>query len=164
MQEGKGKNSVAIPQHQLLGFLNVEATSPPSVEWRSRSGCVAKAYLLIFGSRVDDIVHQYGEKLSHSSHTGSKCAIRSTTTRQLTDLAGLVYPLSGYRVYDIQNPQLVCSWCFLEMCVDLLDEDGLRLRTSKRGSVICMNRRETNLRPYLNVGGAERCDACDFGS
>lgn len=109
-----------------------EATSPPKV-WNgvSRSGCVAKAYLLIFGSRVDDVVHQYGEKLSHSSHTGSKCAIRSTTTRQLTDLAGLVYPLSGYRVYDIQNPQLVCSWCFLEMCVDLLDEDGFRLRTSK---------------------------------
>ena len=137
MQEEKRKLRSNSNNISFSAFLNRAATSPPRVEWRSRSGCVAKAYLLIFGSRVDDVVHQHGEKLSHSSHTGSKCAIRSTTTRQLTDLAGLVYPLSGYRVYDIQNPQLVCSWCFLEMCVDLLDEDGFRLRTSK-GSVMCM--------------------------
>jgi hypothetical protein len=132
------KSRAKIPQHQLLDFPNVEANITTQV-WdggRSRSGCMAKAYLLIFGSRVDDVVHQYGEKLSHSSHTGGKCAIGSTTTRQLTDLAGLVYPLSGYRVYDIQDPQLVCSWCFFEMCVDLLDEDGFGLRTSKRGSVM----------------------------
>ena len=83
---------------------------------------------MIFGSRIDDVVHQYGKKLSHSSHTGGKCTVRSTATRQLSRLAGLVYPLSGYRVYDIQNSQLVCARCFLEMCIDLLDEDGFGLR------------------------------------
>ena len=62
---------------------------------------LALAYLLIFRSGIYDIIHQYREQLSHSSHACSERAIRSTTTGKLTDLAGLVYPLSGYRVYDI---------------------------------------------------------------
>jgi hypothetical protein len=40
----------------------------------------------------------------------------------------LVYPLSCYRVYDIEDSKFVCTRCLLEVCVDFLDEDGFRLK------------------------------------
>ena len=82
--------------------LCVQRTTPGGIKRQICQSFVTKAYLLIFWSGVYDVVHQYREKLSHSSHASSKCAVRSTTTRQLSGLAGLVYPLSGYRVYNVQ--------------------------------------------------------------
>lgn len=40
---------------------------------------------------------------------------------------GLFEPFPGYRVYDVEYPQLVCSWSLLEVCVDLLDENRFGL-------------------------------------
>jgi hypothetical protein len=45
----------------------------------------------------------------------------------LTGLACSFYPLPGYRVYDIQDSQLVGARCLLEMSVDLLNQHGLIL-------------------------------------
>ena len=69
--------------------------------------------------------------------TGSVCTIGSTRPSGLAGLACLVYPLSRYRVYNIEYAKLMCSRCFLEVCVDLLDKDGFGL-----GS-----------RPHVSMGG-----------
>lgn len=67
----------------------------------------SRAYLLIFWGGCYDIIHEYGQQLSHSSHTSGEGAVGSTTTRCLSILLGLVYPLSGYRVYDVEDSKLV---------------------------------------------------------
>jgi hypothetical protein len=88
----------------------------------------SRAYLLIFWGGCYDIIHEYGEQLSHSSHTSGESAVWSTTARCLSTLLGLVYPLPGYRVYDVEYSKLVCTRCLLEMGVNLLDEDRFGLR------------------------------------
>lgn len=91
------------------------------------SSTSSRAYLLIFWGGCYDIIHEYGKQLSHSSYSSSESAIWSTTARCLSTLLGLVYPLSCYRVYDIEDSKFVCSGCLLEVCVNFLDEDGFGL-------------------------------------
>ena len=79
------------------------------------------AYLLILRSVVDDVGHQDGQQFRHSVDTSGESPISRGTSRWLTGLASCLYPLSSYRVYDIEYAQLVCSWSLLEMRVDLLD-------------------------------------------
>lgn len=81
------------------------------------------SYLLIFGGRCSDVVHEDGQQFSHSGHTSSKSPIRGSAAWLLTCLSGLIYPLACYRIYNIQNSQFVCRRCLLEVRVDFLDED-----------------------------------------
>jgi hypothetical protein len=61
-------------------------------------------------------------------HAGSICAIWSGAANGLSLGFGLVHPLSCYRVYDIENSQLVSPGGLLEVSVQLLDEDRFGLR------------------------------------
>jgi hypothetical protein len=54
----------------------------------------------------------------------------------LTSFACSFYPLAGYGVYDVEYAKLVGARCFLEMGVDLLDQDGFILDI---GSAQCGN-------------------------
>lgn len=103
----------------------------------ARDGVIAKydscllslssAYLLIIRSVVYDIGHQDRQKLSHSVDPSSKSSVWSSRAGWLACPARCFYPLSRYRVYNIEYAQLVCSWSLFEMGVDLLDEDGFIL-------------------------------------
>ena len=61
---------------------------------------------------------------------GGVSTIGSTRPCGLARLACLVYPLPRYRVYNIEYAKLMCPGSFLEVCVDLLDQDGFGLRLS----------------------------------
>lgn len=108
----------------------------------TKLSCNSKAYLLVVGSSVYDVSQEHRQKFGHSIHASSESTVWGTTTGCLTSLAGLVYPLSGYRVYNIEYSQLVCSWCFLEMGVDFLDEDGFGLGQRKMISMLSSKSRE----------------------
>lgn len=82
-------------------------------------------YLLIGRGGVYDISHQNREEFGHSSNTSSKGSIGRRASKRLAGLACLIYPLSSYRVYDVEYSQLLISWRFLEMCINFLNEDGL---------------------------------------
>lgn len=88
---------------------------------------MSSAYLLILRGVVYDIVHEYWEQFGNSVHTCSESAIWSIRSRSLTGLFGGLYPLSRYRVYDIEHAQLVSARCLFEMGEDLLDENGFIL-------------------------------------
>ena len=91
---------------------------------------LSSAYLLILRSVVYDIGHQDRQQLGHSVDPSSKGSIWSSRTGWLACPARCFYPLSRYRVYNIEYAQLVCSWSLFEMGVDLLDEDGFILQRS----------------------------------
>lgn len=57
---------------------------------------IASAYLLVLGSRRDNIVHQDGQQFSYSMHACSKCAILGSAAYGLSLGLGLVHPLAGY--------------------------------------------------------------------
>lgn len=71
------------------------------------------------------VIHQYWHQLCHSVDTASEGAILSRGVYGLAVGLRLVEPLAGYRVYDVEHSQLVCSRGLLEVRVYLLDEDGL---------------------------------------
>ena len=60
-------------------------------------------------------------------NTGSEGAIRCSRARRLSGLSRKLYPLTCYRIYDIEYSQFMCGGCFLEMGVHLLDQDRLGL-------------------------------------
>lgn len=64
--------------------------------------------------------------------TGGVSTIGRTRPCGLACLACLVYPLSRYRVYNIEYAKLMCPRSFLEVCVDLLDKDRFGLGWSTR--------------------------------
>lgn len=76
---------------------------------------------------VYDIGHQNREKFSYSVDAGRKCTISGAASQRLTSLASRLYPLSSYRVYDIEHTQLVSARRLFEMGIDFLDEDGFVL-------------------------------------
>lgn len=88
---------------------------------------MSSAYLLILGCIVYDVGHQHGQELCDSVDAGGECAIRRCAAWRLPGLASSFYPLSGYRVYDIEYAQLVGARCLLEMSENLLDENGFIL-------------------------------------
>ena len=95
------------------------------------------AYLLILGSLLDEVGHHYWKKLGYSIHTSSICAISRCIGDGLAGLASVIYPLSGYRVYDVKNAQFMSGRCLLKVCVDLLDEDRFRLGEDERLALVC---------------------------
>lgn len=60
--------------------------------------------------------------------TSSECTIGYSRARRLPSFACLIYPLSCYRIYNIEYAEFMCSRSFLEMCVYLLDQDRFGLR------------------------------------
>ena len=82
------------------------------------------AYLLVFRGRLKNVIHQYGNQLGYSMHTGSKCTVRGRAIDGLVLLLGLIYPSASHRVYDVEDTQFVSARGFLEVSKDLLDEDG----------------------------------------
>lgn len=70
---------------------------------------------------VYDIGHQDREQLGHSVNPSGEGSIRRGASGRLAGLARCFYPLSSYRVYDIEYAQLVCPWSLFEMGVDFLD-------------------------------------------
>lgn len=81
----------------------------------------SRAYLLVFRRVVYDIGHQDREQLGHSVNASGEGSIGRSASRRLACLARRFYPLSSYRVYDIEYAQLVSPRSLLEVCVDLLD-------------------------------------------
>lgn len=91
---------------------------------------MSSAYLLIVGCVVYDIGHQNWQEFSHSIDTSGEGAIGCGVARRLSSLASSFYPLSGYRVYDVEYSQLVGARGLLEMGENLLDENGFILSSS----------------------------------
>ncbi len=81
---------------------------------------------------LDDIVHQNGQQLRHAIDPGRIGAIAGIGVHGLMGLAGMVYPLSRYRIYDVQDAQFMCSRGLLEVSVDLLDDDRFRLSRAQK--------------------------------
>lgn len=63
-------------------------------------------------------------------YSGGKGAVLRRAVYCLALRLGLLEPFPRYGVYDVEHTQLMRSRGFLEVCVDLLDEDrfGLRMR------------------------------------
>lgn len=72
---------------------------------------------------LKDVIHQHRHELRHSVYSSSFSPIRGRTVYCLALGLSLLKPFPSYRVYDVQNTQLVCSWCLFKVCVDLLNED-----------------------------------------
>lgn len=90
------------------------------------------AYLLLLWGGLQDVIHQNGHEFRHSVDASGVGSILGRAVYCLCLGLCLLQPFSGYRVYDVEYSQLVCSWCLLEVGVDLLDED--RLGLSDNGS------------------------------
>ncbi len=75
------------------------------------------AYLLVFWTRRYYIVHQDWHQFGHSMHSCGVRPVLGGTAYGLSLGLGLLHPLSCYRVYDVENSELVSSWCLLEVCV-----------------------------------------------
>ena len=84
-------------------------------------------YLLLLRTRLKDVIHQHGHQFGYSVYTGRICAIRGRAVNSCSLGFGLLEPFAGYRVYDVKNPQLVCSRRLLEMGIDFLNEYGFGL-------------------------------------
>lgn len=54
---------------------------------------------------------------------GSKGAVWCRVVDCLAIVFGLFHPLAGYRVYNVEDAQLVGAGCFLEVGVNLLDQN-----------------------------------------
>lgn len=85
------------------------------------------AYLLVRRSRVRDVIHQDGHELGHPVDACGKGPISSRAVYRLALGLGLLEPLAGYRVYNVQHAQLVISIRLLEVGVEFLNEHGFRL-------------------------------------
>lgn len=84
---------------------------------------VKYAYLLLFWGGLQDVIHQNGHEFCHSIDTSSVGSIRGRAVYCLRLRLGLLKPFPGYRVYDVEYPQLVCSRRFFEVCEDFLNKD-----------------------------------------
>lgn len=82
-----------------------------------------KTYPLILGGRGNDVVHQDWHQLRHPVDAGGEAAIRGGAADRLALLLGLFQPFAGYRVYNVEDTKLVCTGGFLEVGVDLLDQN-----------------------------------------
>lgn len=58
-----------------------------------------------------------------------ECTIGYSRARWLHSFARLIYPLSCYRIYNIEYAEFMCSRSLLEMCINLLDQDRFGLWT-----------------------------------
>ena len=56
-------------------------------------------------------------------NSGGIGAVLCGAADRLAQLLGLLHPLAGYRVYDVEHTELMGSICSLEMRKDLLDDD-----------------------------------------
>lgn len=59
--------------------------------------------------------------------TSSERAIRCGRAGRLSSLSRLFYPLTCYRIYNIEHSQFMSGGRFLEMGVHLLNQDRLGL-------------------------------------
>jgi hypothetical protein len=84
---------------------------------------VKYAYLLLFGGGLQDVIHQNRHEFCHSVDASGVGSIRGRAVYCLRLRLGLLEPFSGYRVYDVEYPQLVCSRCLLKVCKDFLNKD-----------------------------------------
>lgn len=89
------------------------------------------AYLLFLGGGLKNVIHQDGHEFRYSMNSSGIGAILCRAVYWLALRLCLLEPFPGYRVYYVENPQLVCSGSLLKMCVDLLDEDRFRLMKMK---------------------------------
>ncbi len=85
------------------------------------------AYLLVFGCRGNNVVHQNGDQLCYSMHSRGECPVWCREAWGLSLGLGLVQPFPRYRVYDVEYSQFVCAGCLFKVGEELLDEDGLVL-------------------------------------
>lgn len=61
--------------------------------------------------------------------TSSGCTIGYSRARREPSFAHLIYPLSCYRIYNIEYAELMCSRSLLEVGVNLLNQDRFGLWT-----------------------------------
>ena len=59
--------------------------------------------------------------------TSGECTIGYSRARRLPSFARLIYPLSCYRIYNIEYAEFMCSRSLLEMCINLLNQDRFGL-------------------------------------
>jgi hypothetical protein len=79
--------------------------------------------LLLFGGGLQNVIHQNRHEFCHSVDASGIGSIRSRAVYCLRLRLGLLEPFSGYRVYDVEYPQLVCSRCLFEMRKDFLNKN-----------------------------------------
>lgn len=65
-------------------------------------------------------------------HASGKSAVLGRAADCLACLPGLFHPFSCYRVYDVENTELMGSGCTLEMRKELLDQDRLGLKRADK--------------------------------
>lgn len=59
--------------------------------------------------------------------TRSECTIGYSRARRLPSFASLIYPLSCYRIYNIEYAEFMSARSLLEMGVNLLNQDRFGL-------------------------------------
>lgn len=64
---------------------------------------LSSAYLLIFRSRRDDIVHHGGHQLCYSLHSSSRCPVLGGNANCLPLRFHRIQPFAGYGVYDVED-------------------------------------------------------------
>jgi hypothetical protein len=80
-------------------------------------------YLLILRGVGDNVIHENRQEISDSLDTSGEGSIWRVAAWSLTSLACGLYPLSGYRVYDIEDTKLVTARGLFEVSVDLLNQN-----------------------------------------
>lgn len=119
--------------HEQLRASSLWRCAPPCVLGRlPQTGCDrqqwiiqerAWTYLLVFGRRRDDVVHQDGHEFRHSVDASGEGAIWRGAADGLALLLRLLQPFAGYRVYNVEHAELVGARSFLEVGENPLDED-----------------------------------------
>lgn len=85
-------------------------------------------YLLILRGRLSNVSHQHRHQFRYSANGSGIRAVLGRAVYGLTLSLCLFKPLAGYRVYDVEDPQFVRSWDFLEVCEEFLNENGFGLQ------------------------------------
>lgn len=80
------------------------------------------AYLLLIRSVLNNIIHQHGHEFRYAVDACGVCAVWGSAVYCLALGFCRLQPFPGYRVYDVEDAQLVCRRRFLEVREDLLDQ------------------------------------------
>lgn len=114
---GNSRNEQYVPAAEMLSKIyEAKSWSCEISKLRAlRSKWLSKAYLLISGSRLYNVVHQDWKKFFYSIDTCSICTIRCRAVYGLSSSLGLYHPFSSYRVYDVKYAQFVRPRGLFEM-------------------------------------------------
>lgn len=80
---------------------------------------VVSMYLMFWRCIINDIGHQNRQQLGQSIDATSETPIWCGTSRRSAILASDMFPMPDNGVNQIENAELVSTWCLLEMGEEL---------------------------------------------